>query len=151
MQLYTDRTSWIFCSRKAHEGITPSELLLKERSNASKSRVIGYAAYVHKPKEKRPWKLAQRGKLSILLRHQGGMYRNWETELKAIRESNMWKLEENKLPSKEVSDLSLYSSKHGENESDQGNIYEIISKIDDEEKSTTKDLRSATGLLSTSR
>lgn len=69
---------------KANDGRTPYEMVHGEKPDVTKLRIFGCAAYVHEPKERRHWKLEQRGMAGILLGHEGGMYRVWDIKRRAI-------------------------------------------------------------------
>ena len=58
---------------KANQGKTLFELIHEVKPNIEKLRVFGCAAYIYEPKEKRIWKLAQRGRPRILIGHENGI------------------------------------------------------------------------------
>lgn len=56
----------------------------RKESNLKKLLIFGCASYIHEVKERRHWKLAQRGKTRILLGNEGGSYRVWNMENRTI-------------------------------------------------------------------
>lgn len=69
---------------KSNDSKTPYEIMYNKKPDVSKLRIFGCAAYIHEPKERREWKLSQRGNSGILLGHMDGMYRVWNTKTQTV-------------------------------------------------------------------
>ena len=69
---------------KANDSTTPYEIVLKRKPSLETMRISGCTAYVHEPKEKRKFKLSTRGTPGILLGHEQGMYRVWNTQSNSL-------------------------------------------------------------------
>lgn len=93
-------------SGKPNDSMTPYEMTYNKKPDLSKLRIFGCAAYVHEPKERRAWKLSQRGNEGILLGHENGMYRVWNTKTLQVSISKHVMFKEDLFPAEKIFDTT---------------------------------------------